>query len=178
MQQQQLGKLLQAFFFLKKQAKKETEMPARKTMQTKTNRIPVQPFLSRKSVGKSVLNGKSVFNGKSVLNGKSIANTKKKRRAPNTVMFREMKQLQKSTEPMTKKGPAGRYLRTEVHETQGLGSDPMRLSADMIPLFQEAIEKMTQAMVADAVQLLIHAGRRTLLPKDLKLAQYLRNESD
>lgn len=88
---------------------------------------------------------------------------------PGTAALRDIRRYQKSTKSLI---PAAAYGRLVREITQGYRCDIryMRLALEAL---REAGEAYTVEMLADANTIAIHAGRTTVMAKDLRLAVYL-----
>ncbi|TNV84274.1 hypothetical protein FGO68_gene4273 [Halteria grandinella] len=93
---------------------------------------------------------------------------------PGTVALREIKKYQKMTRLMIPKAPFQAVVR-EV--TEGLAPG-LRMQATAVLALQEAAESYLHGLFEDANLCALHAGRVTLMLKDLQLARRLRTISD
>ena len=88
---------------------------------------------------------------------------------PGTVALREIKKLQKSTNLLMRRLPFQRLIRVTAHKFAG--RDGVRMSAVSLLLLQEATEAMIIGVFENANRLARHAGRITLMSKDIGLAR-------
>eukprot|EP00020_Sapocribrum_chincoteaguense_P013791 CAMPEP_0170735636 /NCGR_PEP_ID=MMETSP0437-20130122/3198_1 /TAXON_ID=0 /ORGANISM="Sexangularia sp." /LENGTH=139 /DNA_ID=CAMNT_0011073967 /DNA_START=88 /DNA_END=507 /DNA_ORIENTATION=- len=91
---------------------------------------------------------------------------------PGTVALREIRRYQKSTLPFFPKLP---FLRLVREIAQNFRED-VRLSAKGTAVLQEAAEAYLVGLFEDTNLCAIHAGRVTIMPKDLQLARRIRGE--
>ena len=89
-----------------------------------------------------------------------------------TVVLREIRRYQKSTELLIRKLPFARL----VHEiTQDFQMD-LRFQSSAIGALQEASEAYLVGLYKDTNLCAIHAKRVTIMPKDLQLSHRIRGE--
>jgi histone H3 len=91
---------------------------------------------------------------------------------PGTVALREIRRFQKSTELLLRKLPFQRLVR-EV--AQDFKSD-LRFQSSAVEAIQTAAEDYLVSLFEDTNLCAIHAGRVTILPKDIQLARRIRGE--
>jgi histone H3 len=91
---------------------------------------------------------------------------------PGTVALREIRKYQKHTELLIRKLPFQRLVR-EVAEAFKTG---LRFESTAILALQEAAEAYLVTLFEDTNLCAIHAGRVTIMPKDLQLARRIRGE--
>ena len=91
---------------------------------------------------------------------------------PGTVALREIRKYQKSTELLLRKLPFQRLVR---ELTQGC-NQKIRWSSSALMAAQEMTESFLVEMFEDANLCAIHAGRVTIMPKDIQLARRIRGE--
>ena len=91
---------------------------------------------------------------------------------PGTVAIREIRKYQKTTDLLIKKLPFQRVVR-EI--AQDFNSN-LRFQASAVVALQEATESYIVGLFEDTNQCAIHAGRVTIMPKDMKLARRIRGE--
>jgi histone H3 len=89
---------------------------------------------------------------------------------PGTVALREIRRYQKSSELLILRQPFQRLVR-EV--AQSFRSD-VRFQSFALLAIQEAAEAFLISLFEDTNHAAIHAGRVTILPKDLSLARRIR----
>ncbi|KAK7898277.1 hypothetical protein WMY93_019130 [Mugilogobius chulae] len=104
----------------------------------------------------------------SAASGAPPAGAKRKHKSrPGTKALREIRKYQKSTDLLLHKAPFARLVR-EISERFSHG--PLRWQPLALRALQEAAECCVVLVLSDANLLAIHAKRRTLFPKDIKLA--------
>lgn len=89
-----------------------------------------------------------------------------------TVALREVKKYQKSTDLFLRRLPFSRLVR-ELSQDYKTG---LRFQASAIDALLEASEYHLLSLLADAHLCTQFAKRKTVMPKDLKLAAQIRNE--
>lgn len=104
---------------------------------------------------------------------------------PGTVALREIRRFQKSTDLLIRKLPFNRLVREITQNLQGSGLDlkhdlkhvpsGLRFQGSAILALQEASEAYLVSLFEDTNLCAIHANRVTIMPKDMQLAQRLRN---
>lgn len=82
----------------------------------------------------------------------------------------EIRTYQKTTELLIPKIPFKRVVQEVL---QGVKGDDYRCASDAVNAIQEAAEQMLAKVFEDANLCAIHAGRVTIMPKDVKLAMRL-----
>lgn len=97
---------------------------------------------------------------------------KPRRWRPGTRALQEIRKYQKSTDLLIRKLPFQRLVR-EI--SQELRAD-LRWQTPAIMALQEATEAFLVSLFEDANLCAIHAGRVTLMDKDLMLAQRIRKD--
>ncbi|RNF24443.1 histone H3 variant [Trypanosoma conorhini] len=101
------------------------------------------------------------------------AGTKKKHRwRPGTVVMREVRRYQNTTEFLIAKAPFRRLVREIVSNLK----ESLRMSATCVEALQESTELYVTSVLADANLCTLHANRVTVYPKDIQLALKLRGE--
>lgn len=91
---------------------------------------------------------------------------------PGTVALREVRRYQKSTDLLIRKLPFQRLVREICNDFK---TDLRFQSSAMIAL-QEASEAYLVGLFQDTNLCAIHAGRVTIMPKDMQLARRIRGE--
>lgn len=91
---------------------------------------------------------------------------------PGTVALREIRRFQKRTDLLIRKLPFQRLVR-EV--AQDFKTD-LRFQSLAILALQEAAEAYLVGLFEDTNLAAIHAGRVTIMPKDIQLARRIRKE--
>jgi histone H3 len=110
---------------------------------------------------------------KPALDGVASPKIKKPHRfRAGTVALREIRRYQKSTEMLIRKLPFQRLVR-EITQTF---KEEIRFQGEALLALQEASEAYLTGLFDDTNLLALHARRVTIMPKDMKAAQYLRGE--
>ena len=91
---------------------------------------------------------------------------------PGTVALREIRKYQKSTELLIRKLPFQRLVREIAADYK---SD-LRFLSSAVGAIQEATEAYMVGLFEDTNICAIHAGRVTIMPKDMQLARRIRGE--
>lgn len=91
---------------------------------------------------------------------------------PGTVALREIRKYQKSTELLIRKLPFQRLVREIAADYK---SD-LRFQSSAVGAIQEACEAYMVGVFEDTNICAIHAGRVTIMPKDMQLARRIRGE--
>ena len=84
---------------------------------------------------------------------------------PGTVTLRQIRKYQKSTDLLIRKLPFQRLVREVAQQID----DTLRFQSTVILALQEASESFLVTMFEDVNVCVIHAGRVTIQPKDIKL---------
>nr|XP_012420187.1 PREDICTED: LOW QUALITY PROTEIN: uncharacterized protein LOC101383217 [Odobenus rosmarus divergens] len=135
-------------------AKARTKQPARKSTGGKARRKQSATKVARKSAP-------------------AIGGVKKPHRhQPGTVVLREIRRYQKSTELLIRKMPFQRLVR-EI--AQDFKTD-LRFQSLAVLVLQEACETYLVGLLEDTNLCAIHAKRVTIMPKDIQLAKKLPRE--
>eukprot|EP01029_Cantina_marsupialis_P029149 TRINITY_DN779871_c0_g1_i1.p1 TRINITY_DN779871_c0_g1~~TRINITY_DN779871_c0_g1_i1.p1 ORF type:complete len:143 (+),score=12.87 TRINITY_DN779871_c0_g1_i1:83-511(+) len=100
------------------------------------------------------------------------ATKKKHRRKPGTVALQEIRKYQRSTELLIQKLPFQRLVR-EISQDIDV---EYRWQGTALAALQEAAEAYCVGLLEDSNLCSIHAGRVTLMCKDLRLARRLRGD--
>ena len=93
---------------------------------------------------------------------------------PGTVALREIRKYQKTTELLIKKAPFQRLVREVTLEFVAATT---RFQSTALLALQEAAEAYLVGLFEDTNLCAIHAGRITIMPKDMRLAQRIRGET-
>lgn len=102
------------------------------------------------------------------------SNAPKRRYRPGTVALREIRKYQKSPELLIRKRPFQRVVR-EIAE--GMNQiDGIRFQSNALLALQEASEAYLVGLFEDTNLCAIHAGRMTIMTKDMHLARRIRGE--
>lgn len=131
-----------------------------KRLPGKGGKMPRAEFTTLNTVTKSKGKGKS-------------KSSKSHRFRPGTVALREIKKYQKSTDLQIRKLPFQRLVKEIAEEY----SYNLRFQSRAIMALQEATEAYIVSLMEDANLCSIHAGRVTVMSKDLALALRLRGEA-
>ena len=113
---------------------------------------------------------------------KTVPERKKSRFRPGTVALREIRKYQKSVGLLLPKLPFARRVRFLFNLiAEGMGfipqdKLPMRIQKKALLILQESVEDYAVHLFEDANMCAIHAKRVTVMPKDMILAQRIRNE--
>lgn len=91
---------------------------------------------------------------------------------PGTVALREIRKYQRGTDLLIRKLPFQRLVR-EI--AQDLRAD-LRFQSSAVMALQHAAEAYLTELFADTNLCAVHAGRVTILPKDMQLARRIRGE--
>ena len=91
---------------------------------------------------------------------------------PGTVALREIRRYQKSTELLIRKLPFQRLVR-EIAQDEGLN---LRFTSAALLALHEASEGCLIGLMEDTNLCAMHAGRITIMRKDMQLARRLRGE--
>lgn len=97
---------------------------------------------------------------------------KKKRYRPESNVLREIRMYRKSTNLLIQKLPFQRLVR-EI--TEGIKSE-MRFQSAALMALQEATEAYLVSLFEDTNMCATHAGRMTIMPRDMLLARRIRGE--
>ena len=89
---------------------------------------------------------------------------------PGTIVLREIRRYQKSTELLIRKLPFQRLVREIAQEFK----TQMKFQAAAIGALQEAAESYLVGLFEDTNFCAIHAKRVTIMPKDIQLARRIR----
>ena len=88
------------------------------------------------------------------------------------VALREIRRYQKSTELLIRKAP---FMRLAREIAQDYKTD-LRFQGAALAAIQHATECYLVGLFEDTVLCAIHAGRKTIMPKDIQLARRIRGE--
>jgi histone H3 len=98
---------------------------------------------------------------------------KARRFRPGTVALREIKRYQKSQTHLLPRAPFQRLVRTIL---AGVTSEVTMFRTEALEAIQEAAEAYLVGIFEDTNLCAIHAGRSTIMNKDLHLARRIRGE--
>jgi histone H3 len=91
---------------------------------------------------------------------------------PGTVALREIRRYQKTTDLMIRKLPFQRLVKEITQDFKDL----LRYQGSAILALQESAEAYLVGLFEDTNLCAIHAGRVTIMPKDIALARRIRGE--
>jgi histone H3 len=95
---------------------------------------------------------------------------------PGTVALREIRRYQKSTDALIARAPFQRLVK-EIAQGQATGyREELRFQAAAVAALQEASESYLVGLFEDSNLCAIHAGRVTIMPRDMQLARRIRGE--
>ena len=89
---------------------------------------------------------------------------------PGTVALREIRRYQKSTEVLIRRLPFQRLAREIAQDVR----TDLRFQATALMALQEAAEAHLVGLFESTNLCAIHAGRQTIMPKDMQLARRIR----
>ena len=98
---------------------------------------------------------------------------KKRRFRPGTVALREIRQLQRGTEMLIRRRAFQRVVREIAAR---VGGEDLRFQSSALAALQEAAEAYLSTLFEDTNLCAIHAGRVTIMPRDMQLARRIRGE--
>lgn len=101
-----------------------------------------------------------------------VVTRKPRRYRPGTVALREIRKYQKSTSLLIRKLPFQRLVREIAQDFK----NSLRFQSLAILALQEAAEAYLVQLFEDTNLCAIHAGRVTIMPKDIQLARRIRGE--
>ena len=104
---------------------------------------------------------------------------KRYRYRPGTVVLKQIRQYQKSTELLIRKLPFQRLVREIASDSEVIKSPlcgKVRFQSAAIMALQEAAEAYLVGLFEDTNLCAIHARRVTIMPKDIQLARRIRSE--
>ncbi|ELQ74561.1 Histones H3 and H4 [Trachipleistophora hominis] len=90
----------------------------------------------------------------------------------NTLLFREIKKYSKSIDCLIPRQPFKRFVLSALSEI-GM-RDSVRFKAGCLNALQEALENFIVTLCEDAYLCTRHAGRVTLMPKDINLVMRIK----
>ena len=100
---------------------------------------------------------------------------KPRRYRPGTVVLREIRRYQRSTELLIRRAPFDRLVRELVQDLWH-GGHELRISPEAITALQEAVEAYLILLFEDTNLCTIHVKRVTIMPKDIQLVQRIHGE--
>jgi histone H3/H4 len=127
----------------------------------------------RKAVASRVAHKKGII---ATMHGKKKNTTSRTYRyRPGTVALREIRKLQTSTRNLISGAPFRRLVRQITTDNF---KDGIRFQSTALEAMQDATEAFLVHVLADANLCALHAGRVTVMPKDLQLARRLRGDRE
>lgn len=90
----------------------------------------------------------------------------------------EIHALQQSTHTLISRAPFCRVVREILMALGNPVAEHMRVQSTALQALQEAAEMYLTQLMEDAYRCTLHRDRVTLMPKDMRLARYLRGASD
>lgn len=137
---------------------------------------PIPKGVSKRKAGKVIKNNGAwdVKQERNFSKTQSVGGVKKPHRfRPGTVALREIRKFQKSSESLIKKLPFNRLVR-EISQAY---QDDLRFQAAAVCALQEAAESYLVHLFEDTNLCAIHAGRVTIMNKDIQLAARLQGDA-
>ncbi len=98
--------------------------------------------------------------------------TGQRRYRPGTVAIREIRKYRRSTELLIKKTPFQRLVREVAHDIK----NDLRFQSSALLALQEAAEGYLVGLFEDTNMCALHAGRVTIMTKDMELARRIRGD--
>eukprot|EP00741_Cyanophora_paradoxa_P007146 tig00000123_g6917.t1 len=99
-----------------------------------------------------------------------------RRLRPGELALKEIRKYQKSTKRLIRRAPFKRLVASISLEVVS-GQKDMRWMSAAVDALQEAAEAFLIGLFEDANLCAIHAGRVTIMPKDIHLARRIRRET-
>jgi len=127
---------------------------------------------SKKSAGKKV-EKKAAKAAKSATTPKAEKGGKRKWK-PGTVALREIRNAQKTGRLQLQRAPFQRLARTAIQKYK----DDVLFRKSALSAVQEAAEGYAVQLFQEALILMCHRNRKTLVPKDVFYLRYIRHEVD
>ena len=93
---------------------------------------------------------------------------------PGTVALREIRKYQKCAELLIPRAAFVRVCKEILHDTEWMPGQ--RFSVQAVKALQEALEAYLTQLFEDSQLLAIHAGRVTLMARDMNLCRRIRHE--
>ena len=123
---------------------------------------------------KTMAKKRSKSKGKGKKRGKKPVKVRKKHRwRPGTVAMRDIRRYQKSTKCLMQRLPFQRLVRSIA---KGYNSE-LRFQASSLAALQEATEAYVVGLFEDVNLCALHAGRVTVMTRDMHLARRIRGET-
>ena len=123
---------------------------------------------------KTMAKKRSKSKGKSKKRGRKPVKVRKKHRwRPGTVAMRDIRRYQKSTKCLMQRLPFQRLVRSIA---KGYNSE-LRFQASSLAALQEATEAYVVGLFEDVNLCALHAGRVTVMTRDMHLARRIRGDT-
>ncbi len=123
---------------------------------------------------KTMAKKRSKSKGKGKKRGRKPVKVRKKHRwRPGTVAMRDIRRYQKSTKCLMQRLPFQRLVRSIA---KGYNSE-LRFQASSLAALQEATEAYVVGLFEDVNLCALHAGRVTVMTRDMHLARRIRGET-
>ena len=123
---------------------------------------------------KTMAKKRSKSKGKGKKRGRKPVKVRKKHRwRPGTVAMRDIRRYQKSTKCLMQRAPFQRLVRSLA---KGYNSE-LRFQASSLAALQEATEAYVVGLFEDVNLCALHAGRVTVMTRDMHLARRIRGET-
>lgn len=103
----------------------------------------------------------------------SRSQARPQRYRPGTVALKEIRKYQKSTELLIRKYPFQRLVRDIMESCKR----DLRIQSTAVLALQEAAEAYLTSLFEDTNLCAIHAGRVTIQPRDMRIAQRIRGDT-
>ena len=125
-----------------------------------------------KKAGKGSKRGRPAKAGRKTAPAKGGVAPRKQKWRPGTVALRDIRRYQKSTRTLMQRLPFQRLVRELAREHNA----ELRFQASALLALQEATESYLVGLFEDVNLCALHAGRVTIMSKDLHLARRIRGE--
>ena len=123
---------------------------------------------------KTMAKKRSKSKGKGKKRGRKPVKVRKKHRwRPGTVAMRDIRRYQKSTKCLMQRAPFQRLVRSLA---KGYNSE-LRFQASSLAALQEATEAYVVGLFEDVNLCALHAGRVTVMTRDMHLARRIRGDT-
>lgn len=99
----------------------------------------------------------------------------RRRHRPGVKALMEIRRYQNSVNILIPKLPFSRVVREVMMSNTNYNANQMRITRDALMALQEAAEMYLTNFFEDSLRLTIHAKRVTVMPRDMQLIAYLRN---
>lgn len=98
-----------------------------------------------------------------------------RRHRPGVKALMEIRRYQNTVNTLIPKLPFSRVVREVMMNNTRFNAQQMRITRDALMALQESAEMYLTNFFEDSLRLTIHAKRVTLMPRDMQLVSYLRN---